>query len=108
MMSVQVTGNAARLTYGLGELSLRGTAPLNKPRRLWQLSLNIVWYRSCRFLETKAGALDLGHLHGRSARGYHLGEVFRQCINLLLEEEKGCTDGPQLSFVTTRVSFFIR
>ena len=50
-------------------------------------------------METKAEALDLGHLHGRSVRGYHLGEVFRKCINLLLEEEKGYTDGPQLSFV---------
>lgn len=50
-------------------------------------------------METKAEALDLGHLHGRSVRGYHLGEVFGKCINLLLEEEKGCTDGTQLSFV---------
>ena len=50
-------------------------------------------------METKAEALDLGHLHGRSVRGYHLGEVFGKCINLLLEEEKGGTDGTQLSFV---------
>ena len=56
----------------------------------------------CRFMETKAEALDLGHLHGRPVRGYHLGEVFGKCINLLLEEEKGCTDGTQLSFVNDK------
>ena len=42
--------------------------------------------------------LDLGRRHGRPVRGYHLGEVFGKCINLLLEE-KGCTDGTELPFV---------
>jgi len=59
-------------------------------------------------METKAEALDLGHLHGRSVRGYHLGEVFGKCINLLLEEEKGCTDGTQLSFVNDKGEFLHR
>jgi hypothetical protein len=30
---------------------------------------------------------------------YRFGEVLRVSIDLLLEEEKGCTDGTQLSFV---------
>jgi hypothetical protein len=38
-------------------------------------------------------------------RGYHLGLVFRECINLLLEEEKGCTDGTHLSFVSDKGEF---
>ena len=59
-------------------------------------------------METKAEALDLGHLHGRSVRGYHLGEVFGKCINLLLEEEKGCTDGTQLPFVNDKGEFLHR
>ena len=58
-------------------------------------------------METKAEALDLGPLHGRSVRGYHLGEVFGKCINLLLEE-KGCTDGTQLSFVNDKGEFLHR
>jgi hypothetical protein len=38
-------------------------------------------------------------------RGYHLGLVFWKCINLLLEEEKGCTNGTQLSFVSDKGEF---
>ncbi|GEO19039.1 hypothetical protein MAE02_67350 [Microvirga aerophila] len=37
--------------------------------------------------------------------GYHLCEVFRESVNLLLEEEKGCTDGTQLPFVNDKGEF---
>ncbi len=38
-------------------------------------------------------------------RSYHLGEVFRKCINVLLKEVEGCTDGTQLSFVYNKGEF---
>ena len=34
--------------------------------------------------------------------GYHFGEVLREGIDLLLEEEKGGTDGTQLPFVNDK------
>jgi hypothetical protein len=56
-------------------------------------------------MKPNAETLDLGHRHGRSVCGYHLGEVFRKCIDVLLKEEKGCTDGTQLSFVYDKGEF---
>jgi hypothetical protein len=53
-------------------------------------------------MKTKAKALDLGYLHGHSARRYHLGDVFWKYINLLLEQEKGGTDGTQLAFINDK------
>ncbi len=48
---------------------------------------------------------DLRRRHGHPVRGYHLGEVFGKGINVLLEEEKGCTDGTQLSFINDKGEF---
>ncbi len=78
---------------------------LNNPRRLWELPLSVVPDRSCCLAKTKAETLNLGHRHRRSVRRYHLGEVFRKGINVLLEEEKGGTDGTQLSFVHNKGEF---
>jgi hypothetical protein len=50
--------------------------------------------------------LDLGSRHGRSVGGGHLGEVFGKGIDVLLEEQKGCTDGPQLPFVHDKGELF--
>jgi hypothetical protein len=37
--------------------------------------------------------------------GYHLGKVLRERINVLLEEEKGGTEGTQLSFIYDKGEF---
>ena len=61
------------------------------------------WTRG--FIKAKAEMLDLGHRHGLPICGYHLREVLREGINLLLKEEKGGTDGTQLSFVNDKGEF---
>ncbi|MBO1906335.1 hypothetical protein KHP60_14265 [Microvirga sp. 3-52] len=50
--------------------------------------------------------LDLGRRHGLFMRGYHFREVLRKGINLLLEQEKGGTDGTQLPFVNDKGELF--
>jgi hypothetical protein len=37
--------------------------------------------------------------------GYHFSEVLWERIDLLLEEEKGCTDGTQLSLIKDKGEF---
>jgi hypothetical protein len=56
-------------------------------------------------MKPNAETLDLGYLHGHPMLGYHLGQVFGKGIDLLLEKEKGCTDGTQLSFVYDKGEF---
>jgi hypothetical protein len=56
-------------------------------------------------MKTKAEVLDLGRRHRHSVRGGHLCEVLRGRINVLLEEEKGGTDGTQLSFIYDKGEF---
>jgi hypothetical protein len=56
-------------------------------------------------MKTKAEALDLGRCHRRSVRDGHLCEVLRERINVLLEEEKGGTDGTQLPFIYDKGEF---
>jgi hypothetical protein len=53
----------------------------------------------------KTEMLDLGCCHGHSVGGGHLGEVLRERIIVLLEEEKGSTDGTQLSFINDKGEF---
>jgi hypothetical protein len=54
------------------------------------------------FIKAKAEMLNLGRRHGLSMRGYHFREVLRKGINLLLEQEKGGTDGTQLPVVNDK------
>jgi hypothetical protein len=75
---------------------------LNSSCCLWQLPFSMILSRSCCFVKTNAELFDLGRWHRRSARGDHLGEVFRKCVHLLLKEEKGCTNDTQLSFVNDK------
>src|SRR3954471_3537516 len=72
---------------------------------LWHLPFSIVSNRPCRFLKTNAEAFDFGHGHSLSMCGYHLGKVLRERINVLLEEEKGGTEGTQLSFIYDKGEF---
>jgi hypothetical protein len=62
----------------------------------------MISYRSCCLVKANAKLFDLGCRHGRSVRGDHLCEVFRKCVHLLLQEEKGCTNDTQLSFVNDK------
>lgn len=75
---------------------------LNHPCCLWHLPFSMISYRSCRFVKTNAELFNLGGRHGRAVRGDHLCEVFRKCVHLLLEEEKGGTNDTQLSFVNDK------
>jgi len=54
----------------------------------------------------KAEMLDLGSGHWPSMCGEHFSEVLREGINMLLEEEKGGTDGTQLPFVNDKGELF--
>ncbi len=54
------------------------------------------------FIEPKAKSLDPDLRHRRSVLGDHFSKVLREGIDLLLEEEKGGTDGTQLPFVNNK------
>ena len=56
-------------------------------------------------IKLKAGMLDLGCGHWPSMCGEHFSEVLREGIDLLLEEEKGCTDGTQLPLIKYKGEF---
>jgi hypothetical protein len=59
-------------------------------------------------IKAKAEMLDLGRRHWPSMSGEHFSEVLRESIDLLLEEEKGGTDGIQLPFVNDKGEFLHR
>ncbi|MGF9758294.1 hypothetical protein AAII07_24135 [Microvirga sp. 0TCS3.31] len=65
--------------------------------RICLLKITRGWTR--RSIKAKAQMLDLGRRYRLSMRSEHFSEVLREGINLLLEEEKGGTDGTQLSFI---------
>jgi hypothetical protein len=67
-----------------------------------QLPTGIVAGRACRLIKVKAEMLDLGRRHRLPMCGEHFSEVLREDINMLLEEEKGSTDGTQLPFVNDK------
>jgi hypothetical protein len=75
---------------------------LNNSCCLRQLPFSMISDRSCCVVKTNAELFDLGRRHRRSVRGDHLCKVFRKCVHLLLQEEKGCTDDTQLSFVNDK------
>jgi hypothetical protein len=72
--------------------------------RIWLLKIIRGWARCS--IKAKAEMLDLGRRHWPSIRGEHFSEVLRESIDLLLEEEKGGTDGTQLPFVNDKGEFF--
>ena len=71
MISVEATGLRRRSHTASGNCHRGKSLHLNKPRRLWQLPFSIVSQGFCRFLNTKAETLDLGHRHGHPVRRYH-------------------------------------
>jgi hypothetical protein len=89
-----VSDSAYRKSFNLDSARRMGICPLNVLCR---------WTRCST--EAKAKMIDLGHRHGLPMPGYHLGKVLRKRINLLLEEEKGGTDGTQLPFVNDKGEF---
>ena len=70
----------------------------NEPRSLGKLLTSMVPLL-CPVIKVEAEPLDLGHRHRLAVLGDHLSKVLWKRINLLLEEEKGGTDGTQLPFV---------
>jgi hypothetical protein len=76
----------------------------NEPRSLGKLLTSMVPLL-CPVIKVEAEPLDLGHRHRLAVLGDHLSEVLWKRINLLLEEEKGGTDGTQLPFVNDKGEF---
>jgi hypothetical protein len=95
---------------GSCQIDMAGPTSLyfNDPRPLGKLPTGIVLHRACRLRKTMTQVLDLGRCHGHSVLGEHLSEVLWKGINLLLQEEKGCTDGTQLPFVYDKGEFLHR
>jgi hypothetical protein len=77
-------------------LSLDGAIKM----RIYLLEMLFGWAR--RPTKAKAEMLDLRRRHRLPMCSYHFGEVLREGIDLLLEEEKGSTDGTQLSFINDK------
>jgi hypothetical protein len=67
--------------------------------------VGIVPRQVCLTIKTEAKSLDLRRCHWRSMLPDHLGEVLRECIDLLLKEEKGGSKGTQLPFINNKGEF---
>ena len=79
---------------------------LNGSVELRVLLMTVVCHQAHSLVEAKAELLNLGPCHGLTIPGDHLSKVLWKRIKLLLEEQKGCTDGPQLPFVHDKGELF--